>query len=647
MATNYFRNNPPGEVLGILQSRRSLWQQGRQGLHIKDAMRNNAWASVTIQGLTLPVNDDTFQKLYGRGQSTPKPKPSLNGVTITTAGEWGHAIHVEVSFTCYLRSDFEIYDKAWMRTGAEGSIRFGYVKPYNPAEQRSKTLAGCFVTTFQFNTDSNGHYICKLKMTGPSKFAEVAEAKGGLKDSGGMEYKTKSFNAGGSTHQVTSLDELLLYDAQENGETSTDDMPDNHKVPNDFGDIIVYHPPIKGGIIGGIGKVANQIAARFADKQYTYNHEYYSLKYVVDRLINNQILEFLKSITSTKDQAVIGPVKIRCDSEVSRGYGYPVIRSADPTAMLILGGNRGKYINPENGQGKDWENGGEGAGKSINCHNGDYVDLSKIMLERTVIKDALSAAIDSSEQTEVSKRTTVMEKSTAIIYVNRFLKELFNVIARNTGNLFQMDLIENPENRKELLVVDRNNGITDTLNVFVFDPIDGDGSTRDMQISSEVGSNEYRAAMFSSINKQSDLNSTIKGDINEASNKRSSKIADVSTKIGIKVTKTLPDSGFTSDEVEGLRTLFVEYNQLLSSQDNKRKQVILYPGLGISVTMDGVWGWGIGNHIHTSLCPKDPYRIPSNGLCFNVQRVSHTIENNDWSTTLDGQLTFAAPVNYV
>jgi hypothetical protein len=648
MATNYFRNNPTNNAIGVLQSRRGVWREGRNSLHVRTA-RNNAWCSVTIDGLSLPAKSETFDKLYGRGLSSPKPYPSLESISIQTAGQWGHAIHVEVSFTCYLRSDFEKFDKVWMRPGAEGSVSFGYVKPINGSEQKYNKLDGLVVATFEFSTDQNAHYHCRLKMVGASKFAEAAEVKGGLKDRGSFKYKTKSLLGGSQSHEVTSLDELLLYDAQENGSTSTDDMADNHKVPTPFGDIIVYHPPDKAGLAGGIQRVGGKVLgalANMGDKQWTYHHEYYSLEYVVNRLVNDQILGFLKENTSSKDRAVIGTVKVICDSQTSVGVGYDVIRSADPLSMLILGGGRGTYLSGT-GQGKDWENGGEGAGASISCYKGNEVDLSKIMLERMTITSALSHARVDSEESDKSTQTGATSKTQVLIYVERFLKELFKTISFNTGNLFQLDLVENPENRKELLVVDRNNGVTDTLQVFMFDPIDGDGSTRDMSISSGGGNKDYMAAMFGAVHKQSDINSTIKGDIAEVDNNRAKKFQSIPNAINEKVTKSLPDGGFAADEIEGLRTLIMESNQVLPSDDNKRKQVILYPGLKLSVTLDGVWGFGIGNHIHTTLLPKDPYRITSNGICFNVQDVSHTIQNNDWETRLEAILTFAKPIQYV
>ena len=652
MAKNYFRNNPTDNAIGILQSRRSLWDSGKNTQHYKSAMRNNAWCSVTIDGLKLPQPSETFKKLHGRGLSSPKPYPSLESVKIETAGQWGHAIHVEVKFTCYLRSDFETFDKAWMRTGKEGFIEFGYVKPYNQSEQTYKKLDGLVVALFEFNTDQNAHYHCRVKLVGPSRFAEAAEAKGGLKDRGKYKYKTKGFFGGEQTHEVTSLEELLLFDAQENGTSSTDDMEDNHKVNTPYGDIIVYHPPEKGGMLGGFSRGWERMAGamkRSGDKQYTFHHEYYSLEYIVNRLINDQVLGFLKDITTSKSKNIIGPIEIICNSDVSVGHGYDVVRSANPNAMLILGSGRGSYLNGSNGNGKDWESGGEGAGGAIKCYKGSEVDLSKIMLERGLIVSALSNARASSEESDKATQTGPTQKTEVLIYVERFLRELFKEIAYNTGNLFQLTLIEDPDNRKRLLVVDKNNGNADTLQVFMFDPIDGDGSTREMTLSSNAGSKEYMAAMFGSIIKPSDINSTINGDISEADSKRASKLSTITKSIEDKVTKTLPDSVFSIDEVEGLRTLFVEYNQTLSSTDNKKRQIVLYPGLRLNVTLDGIWGFNIGNHIHTTLCPKDPYRITSNGICFNVQRVEHEITSPaaDWVTHLEGILTFANPISYV
>ena len=101
MGKNYFRNNPTDGALGVLGSRKTLWKQGQQKTHIKDAYRNNAWVSVTIDGLTLPKHDDKFGQVYGRGPGSPKPYPSLTSVVITTAGmdrDWEtHALFLYAS----------------------------------------------------------------------------------------------------------------------------------------------------------------------------------------------------------------------------------------------------------------------------------------------------------------------------------------------------------------------------------------------------------------------------------------------------------------------------------------------------------------------------------------------------------------------
>lgn len=648
MATNYFRRNPTDNADGILSSRKKLWMEGRFKDHPKDASRNNAYCQVTINGITLPGNSDTFASLYGRGESQPKPPPSLDSVTIETSGEWGHTIHVDVVFTCYLRSDFERFDKNWLRPGLEGSLRFGYVKPFNPSEQKSKTLSGLRVVYFSFNTDANSHYICNVRLVGVSWVVSAMDAKGGLKDSGKLKYKTKSIGGAVETHLVSSLDELLLYDAQENGKTVTDDLPDNHKVPNSFGDIVVYDPPDKAGLIGSINRVGGKLLGQLANmgnKQWTYHNEYYSLEYIVNRLVNDQLIGFLEKVTDGTSAGILKNIKIVCNSSVTVGYGYNLIRSADPTSMLILGSGKGKY--KSDGIGKDWENDGEGGGSSIKCYKGDTVDLSKIMFERNTITTAIAHARAESEASGKDEQTKPNDRTDVLIYVIKFLKELFKTVSYNTGNLFQLDLIENPDNRNQLLVVDRNNGKFSDLKCFVFDPIDGDGSTRSMELNSNAGSKEYMAAMFGNVIKPSDINSTISNKMAEIDGKRRSQLADLQAEVYKKVNISLPDSGFATDDIEGLRTLFVKYNQLQSSDNNKQNQVILYPGLAMSVTLDGVWGYHLGCHIHTTLCPKTPYRQPSNGIAFNVQKVTHTFQNNDWETTLESILTFAKPITYI
>jgi hypothetical protein len=79
-----------------------------------------------------------------------------------------------------------------------------------------------------------------------------------------------------------------------------------------------------------------------------------------------------------------------------------------------------------------------------------------------------------------------------------------------------------------------------------------------------------------------------------------------------------------------------------TSQENK---TIHYPGLSISVDIDGVFGITPGMAVSTTQIPKawrDTYKS-----YFMVTRVTHTFQQSDWSTKIDGILAYYKNINYI
>ena len=74
-------------------------------------------------------------------------------------------------------------------------------------------------------------------------------------------------------------------------------------------------------------------------------------------------------------------------------------------------------------------------------------------------------------------------------------------------------------------------------------------------------------------------------------------------------------------------------------------ETVHYPGLSISLELDGIWGYMPGNGISSTQVPnewRDAYKS-----YFMVTRVTHTIQQSDWVTRIDGILAYYDNIKYI
>jgi hypothetical protein len=647
MAESYLLNEPTDKAFDILKSRRGFYNSHKNNQYYKTSMRNNAWVSVTIDGLTLPDNNNTFKSQYGGGGL--KPPPILENVDIAFFSSEGQSLTIKVNFRCFTRKDFKIMESRWMRYVRLGNVYWGYKNPYHKAEQTGNEIKGMQVSNYSFSAAEDGSYVCSVSLIAPGAFLKSADVKMGMKDAQtksnqGLVYKTKNVFGNVSKHFVNSIEELLLFDAQQNGETVTDDIADNTRIKTQWGDILIYHPPEKGGMAGAFQRSLGKLVGRLfnsGDKQWTYHSEYFSLEYIVNRIINDQMLGFFRDNVVEKQKDIASKIKLVCNEVVTNAYGYSHVRSADPAAILLLGKNRGTYISPD-GAGKDFENGGASGGSSVTCLiGGDNADISKVMFERSVIEDALESAADAVENTDVASKPGGVKATKVSIRIDTFIEKLSSRLKEATGEIYELALIEDPKDIRRMLVIVSSNGASKVTPCFVFDPIDGDGGTRSMSITSGAGSEEYRRAQFALATGASDPTVLIAQKQVEADAKRLKNYADAVHSINEYVTKTLPESAFDITSTAGLAQSLKKYKESFSSKLRKTTFFEPYAGLTLSGTIDGVWGLRAGNLVHTTLTPETPYRKQSTGICFRVSNVSHSISNGDWVTTFEASMTTA------
>lgn len=90
--------------------------------------------------------------------------------------------------------------------------------------------------------------------------------------------------------------------------------------------------------------------------------------------------------------------------------------------------------------------------------------------------------------------------------------------------------------------------------------------------------------------------------------------------------------GFSDNWSEQVRGYLVKIKRTSNAQDAHWLHKAVYP-VKFSVTIDGIHGFKFGDTLQTTMIPA--IYNTTYGMVFTVTRVSHTIENKDWSTTLE------------
>ena len=643
MSSSPFKRKPDGKLFSLLSQRRETL---RVGTNPAAASRNPAWCRVYGNGTSLPDSADTFESVY---RSSFKPAPILKSVTIKNGGDFGLIMEAEVTIQCHTRDDFLKVENNFLHPGQNIRIEFGYGLQWPKGYQESINLSGFKVATYSFNTTAEGHYIATFKAMSPGAALRSINLGMTVERDTTREYKGESKPA-----VVTGIPDLVAFDSQINGKNSVDDMDDGDVVPikGGKGAMVIYHPDHLHG------KIANLFGAYGATNGVTEtdNIVYMTLGYVVDRLINGEILKQFGKIIHPNHQVDFKKLAVKFDDKLSKSYVDNAFRSAWPTSVLFLGKGRGDYKN-DAGNGKNFETAAK-ENPLVMCIKKSVgsrleVDLKNILLERSVVFKALE---DSYSEKQVAATNDIKESTEGLISLDDFFKKLFNEISKASGGMIKLRLSQHPDIHKGepgnlpygMYIFDENNGNADgPLQCWTFDPLDGDGSIRSCNLTSGAGSKEYQGAMFAGQMKNADPVQECCGNLDDGNTDGRQKVRDEAKEAMLEILYTpgtLADSKFDGKYMKSLESSMGALR--LGAPEGKSYDMLMYPGLGISVEMDGTYGFLPGNAITTTQLPPGYNDAKA---YFFVESVSHKFdgESSDWATTLEGKLSFTNNIQYL
>ena len=639
-----FRKNIDGSVIKLLQERSAAWKKGKSSSHWDASVRNPAYITISCAGVTLPRNEKTFGEVYNNF----KPGPLLKNVTLTQGGTYGLTQELSAEIQCHTMSDFLTVEDAYGKIHNEVTIHFGYPnKSYaKKGYDYHKQLKGYMIVSYEFNTTSEGYWIYKIKaMAAGDALRDFDLQVGALP----KEFTKLQVKIDGENHNVTDFLELLDSHAQGNGQKALDEVDSGTSrfitsQTGGIGSLVLYDittvnnggPRFLAGIVG------------IAEKM-TSGHDllvFYTLEYIVN-IINKTLIAKGKEINKTF--AASGAEIIFDEDSIS--YLDPNIVSARPFQVLIMGNGTGNYRN-KNGRGIDFE---KNAGNNPDLHavspggpDGTHkIDLKKILISQEVIMTAFNM-----EKGEKGKyeETSVKATKDGGLRLDDFFRQIFSTIDKATGGAIALrlsipseTLLNGGERMNKLVIYDENNGYYEgPLNCVVFDPINGDGTTRSCSVSSDAGSQTYQGAMYAGTQTSNDSCAPV----HKVSD--SEEYEEVKTKNQTKREETiekwkkimrdpgkLQKSGFSESNQKGLEECNTAFHKTIARKEDLN--ILAYPGLKLSLELDGIYGFRIGHAIRTMT--MSPRFFEANAY-FHITEVTHNFngDTSDWSTQIEAQI---------
>lgn len=584
--------------------------------------RYNGYVKVTSStGGSLPANGTGFSDTY----TGNRPTVILNSVTIQEGQDYGSLLQAEVQYTCFTKAQFEAYAKHFMllRNGKEPvkiNISFGAVgAPYGNSQGSVNDL---FIYNFGYQLDKNNSYVCTFKAMGSAKLLGETDVNASNRIAElGLTYKDPAADGAFEFDlAVTTIPQYVKYLAQDDGSKITVDLEPICKSVSG-GHILVMNHPNNQTPDSAIGKGVYKILQGMG----FYGDDASKLIYCTLEWLVAAINSYIK--TTSGDLANKTFV---CNGTVTKGSYITNICSADPYRILLVGGEIGDYT--ADGLDDDEQLKTSTVPSILNPVSGDMYDYSKIFLSYsyltskwnngTVTENTADGASDPSDKPANVKFS-----------VGRLLTGIFDDIAAETGGAVGLGLHEDPKDRSKLLIVPLNEKST-TITPVTFDPINGDGITRECIVSCNPASADAYAIAAGDATLQDATVEASGGSTSDTGAAKRSQAIDTIKKIK---TSDMASSEFSVEQIAGLRTALTTLVNAASPADVASGMIPVTAAqwpLKLQITLDGIYGFRFGDVVDTTFLP-DTYRGAGLKAAFLIQRVTHTIANNDWSTSLE------------
>jgi hypothetical protein len=584
--------------------------------------RYNGYVKITSStGGTLPANGTGFSDTY----TNNRPTVILNSVTIQEGQDYGSLLQAEVQYTCFTKSQFETYAKYFMllRNGKDPvkiNISFGAVgAPYAHSQGSVNDL---FIYNFGYQLDKNNSYVCTFKAMGSAKLLGETDVNASNRIADlGLTYKDPAADGAFNFDlAVTTIPQYVKYLAQDDGTTITVDIDPICKAVTGGHILIMNHPNNQTP-----DTTAGKAIYKLLQGMGFYGDDASKLIYCTLELLVDAINQYIK--TDTGDLASKTFV---CNGTVTKGSYITDVCSADPYRILLVGGEIGDYTAPDLDDDEQLKT--STVPGILNPLSGGTYDYSKIFLSYSYLISKWSNGTVS-ENTAEGASDPSDKPANVKFSVGRMLTGIFDDIAAETGGAVGLGLHEDPNDRSKLLVIPLNEK-TSTITPVTFDPINGDGITRECIVSCNPASADAYAIAAGDATLQS---STVEASGGTPSDGGAAARASAIETIKKIKTSDMATAEFNTEQIAGLRTALTTLINASSPEQVAEGMIPVTAAqwpLKLQIVLDGIYGFRFGDVVDTTFLPNT-YRGAGLKAAFLVQRVNHTIANNDWSTSLE------------
>ena len=271
---------------------------------------------------------------------------------------------------------------------------------------------------------------------------------------------------------------------------------------------------------------------------------------------------------------------------------------------------------------------GPGAATGFLKSETNLIDISSILISTTAVIQAY--------------RRLVKENQTSIEYKNitGFFDELIKLVNYASGEMYQLvtQLIDPPKNSRDkqavLSIEDTHlsKAVTDSVTPFQFDSSIAKPILKSMSISCKPPA--ASAAATFTLSTGGDVGQSPQIDVRFNKKGNNKDLEDAKSQIEAEKNgfKTKGAGKTFSTGLKGNYSKYkrsVTYNPTETANHWLRK--VIYP-IDLTLTIDGIDGFKFGDVIKTNLLPK---KYNDEGMVFVITKISHTIQNGVWETTLN------------